>query len=92
MRIVIAGGSGFLGTQVARRWSEAGHEVVILTRNVNKAMAVQQVQWDGKTVGAWSEILATADPVAVVNLAGKLVDCRPTANNIAALSLDPPRP
>ncbi len=86
MRMVIAGGSGFLGRHLARRSADAGHEVVILTRRINAELPFQQVVWDARTVGAWAESLAGPGPVAVVNLAGKLVDCRPTPDNVALLT------
>lgn len=86
MRIVIAGGSGFLGRHLARRSADAGHEVVILTRRVSADRPFRQVLWDARTVGPWAEQLSGPGPVAVVNLAGKLVDCRPTHDNIAALT------
>lgn len=85
MRIVIAGGSGFLGRHLARRSTEAGHDVVVLTRRVDGALPFRQQLWDGRTVGPWAGTLTGPDGVAVVNLAGKLVDCRPTPDNIAAL-------
>ncbi|AZI57473.1 DUF1731 domain-containing protein [Nakamurella antarctica] len=85
MRVIIAGGSGFLGRQLARRCVDAGHDVIILTRTVNPAVPFKQLEWDGKTLGQWTEALTEIGPVAVANLAGKLVDCRPTASNIAAL-------
>jgi len=85
VRIVIAGGSGFLGRHLANRWSDAGHDVVILTRRINPAIALRQVVWDAKTAGRWTDVLCTDGPVSIVNLAGKLVDCRPSPKNIAAL-------
>ncbi|MET3805336.1 uncharacterized protein (TIGR01777 family) [Nakamurella sp. UYEF19] len=86
MRIVIAGGSGFLGRNLARRYGAAGHEVVVLTRRVDSRLDLHQVVWDARTIGPWAEVLTGPDPVAVINLAGKLVDCRPTPDNIAALT------
>ena len=60
--------------------------MVILTRQLSAELPFRQVRWDGRTVGAWADELSADGPVAVVNLAGKLVDCRPTASNIAALT------
>jgi NAD dependent epimerase/dehydratase family enzyme len=60
--------------------------VVILTRQVSERLPFRQVVWDARTVGPWAEQLSGPGPVAVVNLAGKLVDCRPTPDNIAALT------
>ena len=84
MKIVLAGGSGSLGRRIAADLGERGHEVVILTRRVDPALALRQVPWDGRTVGDWATELDGAD-TALINLAGKLVDCRPTRSNIAAL-------
>src|SRR5918997_6056753 len=67
MRIVIAGGSGFLGAAPHNTLRSAGHSVVVLTRTAKRA---GDVPWtpDG-TAGAWARTLDGAD--AVVNLAGE---------------------
>jgi uncharacterized protein len=79
-RIVLAGGSGFLGRAVAEECLRAGYEVVVLTREVRKSPSgVRQVRWDGRTVGAWARELEGA--AAVVNLAGRSVECRHTRKN-----------
>ena len=79
-RVVLAGGSGFLGHALAEEFSRAGYEVVVLTRKALKSSArVRQVVWDGRTVGEWARELEGA--AAVVNLAGRSVDCRYTAKN-----------
>lgn len=58
--------------------------LVILTRRPNPRLKVRQVVWDGDSVGVWACELEGPD-TALINLAGKLVDCRPTARNIAEL-------
>lgn len=85
MKIVIPGGSGQLGTHLATRFAEGGHEVVILSRAAegDDTGLVRQVGWDGETVGAWSEELDGAD--AVINLAGRSVNCRYTPANRRAI-------
>jgi len=76
-RVVLAGGSGFLGRALAGAFARAGYEPVVLTRRVRKRGArVRQVEWDGRTVGPWARELEGA--AAVVNLAGRSVDCRHT--------------
>ncbi|WP_082933506.1 MULTISPECIES: DUF1731 domain-containing protein [unclassified Gordonia (in: high G+C Gram-positive bacteria)] len=85
LTVVIAGGSGALGQHLAADLSCRGHRAVILTRSVDPAPPFDQLVWDGRSVGAWADALAVDGPVAVVNLAGKLVDCPPTERNIAAL-------
>jgi uncharacterized protein (TIGR01777 family) len=72
MKIVIAGGTGFLGQALARRLEDAGHDVVVLTRDATRArpgVAGRLVTWDPDTpVGAWTAEIDGAD--AIVNLAG----------------------
>jgi uncharacterized protein (TIGR01777 family) len=76
-RVVLAGGSGFLGRALAEAFERAGYEPVVLTRRVRqRGSRVRQVVWDGRTVGAWARELEGA--AAVVNLAGRSVDCRHT--------------
>lgn len=71
MRIVIAGGSGFIGEPLVRRLVARGDDVAVLSRNPAKVQAGRGVAWDGKTQGAWSEEVAGAG--AIVNLAGENV-------------------
>lgn len=71
MRIVIAGGSGFLGEPLVRRLVARGDDVAVLSRNPAKVRAGRGVQWDGKTQGSWSQEVANAD--VVINLAGENV-------------------
>ncbi len=78
MKIVIPGGSGQVGTILARAFSKAGHEVIILSRKPNNP-AWHTVKWDAETLGEWAAELEGAD--AVVNLAGHSVNCRYTAEN-----------
>lgn len=82
MKVVIAGGSGSLGRRVADDFVQRGHEVVILTRSIRPDIAHRQVEWDGRTVGAWASELEGA---VLINLAGELVDRRPTERNIELL-------
>ena len=70
MKVVIAGGSGALGRRLCGDLVTGGHEVVVLTRRVRPG-PFRQVEWDGRTVGAWA---AELNGSAVVNLAGELVD------------------
>ncbi len=55
----------------------------MLTRTARPDRPYRQVWWDGATAGTWAGELADA---VVVNLAGELVDRRPTAANIALLT------
>ncbi len=79
-KIVIAGGSGFLGQELARHFKNEYDEIVILSRNKNKVEGkVKYIRWDAKTVGYWCKELEGAE--AVINLCGKSVDCRYTEKN-----------
>ena len=82
VKLVIAGGTGSLGRRVADHFSAAGADVVILTRTPRSAIPHRQVVWDGRTRGAWADEL---DGSVLLNLAGELVDRRPTASNIELL-------
>jgi len=74
-KLVIAGGSGFLGRSLARAAAGRGYEVVVLSRQAGQEVrGARVVVWDGRTRGAWVQELEGA--VAVVNLAGKSVHCR----------------
>ncbi|GHD06559.1 DUF1731 domain-containing protein [Zhihengliuella salsuginis] len=87
LKAVIAGGTGFLGRQLAADLLCRGHDVVLLTRNPDPELPFRQAVWDGRTVAEWAGELAggPGQRVALVNLAGKLVDVRPSAENVAAL-------
>jgi uncharacterized protein len=73
-RIVIAGGSGFLGRSLATYLTLSGWTVVVLSRG--EAQSKQpwtQVRWDARTLGDWSQVLDGA--AGLVNLVGRTVDC-----------------
>jgi uncharacterized protein (TIGR01777 family) len=78
MKVVIPGGSGQVGTILARAFHAAGHDVVVLSRGVQDR-PWKVVQWDGETVGHWVGEIEGA--TAVVNLAGRTVNCRYHAQN-----------
>jgi uncharacterized protein (TIGR01777 family) len=82
VKVVIAGGSGALGRRLCADLEARGHDVVVLTRRVRPG-PFRQVEWDGRTLGAWSVELEGS---AVVNLAGELVDRRPTPANVDLLT------
>lgn len=83
MKCVVAGGTGALGRRLCAALEDDGHEVVVLTRTPRPGPH-RQVAWDGASVGAWRTELEDAG--AVVNLAGELVDRRPTAAGVALLT------
>jgi uncharacterized protein (TIGR01777 family) len=81
MRIVIAGGSGFMGRRLTSRWLEAGHQVTVLTRKPDRATGAIQA---GPTIRGWDPSSVDDDLVAtlrgadaVVNLAGVAIGGRP---------------
>jgi uncharacterized protein (TIGR01777 family) len=74
MKIIIPGGSGQVGTILARAFHAAGHDVVVLSRRPTAKTSWKVVDWDGTTVGAWVEHVNGSD--AVINLAGRSVNCR----------------
>src|SRR4051812_28722280 len=79
-RIVLAGGSGFIGSTLAPRMVEAGYDMTVLTRGPSReAQRIRHVQWDARTIGPWATELDGAS--AIVNLVGRSVDCRKTAAN-----------
>jgi uncharacterized protein len=98
-RIIIPGGSGFLGRILSRWFAGRGWEVVILSRVADGhrldacatadhrrdagATDVRTVQWDAATLGEWSRELDGA--AAVVNLTGRTVNCRYTVKNRRAI-------
>jgi uncharacterized protein (TIGR01777 family) len=84
MKVVIPGGSGQVGTILARALHRDGHEVVVLSRAPAPAAVPWRVlPWDARTVGPWATELEGAD--TVVNLAGRSVNCRYTPPNRRAI-------
>ena len=78
-RIILAGGSGFLGRLLADYLHARGWEPVVLTRNPSAKARFKEVAWDARTVGDWARELDGAE--AVINLAGRSVNCRFTPEN-----------
>jgi uncharacterized protein (TIGR01777 family) len=76
MKIIIAAGTGFLGKNLEKYFTEKGNEVYILTRSPKRN---NEMYWNAKTLGEWKNILENAD--ILINLAGKSVDCMYTEKN-----------
>lgn len=79
-KLIIPGGSGFLGRVLANWFAKRGWDVVVLTRTpaADKGPA-RSVVWDGASLGDWAGEFEGA--YAVVNMAGRSVNCRYHARN-----------
>src|SRR5260221_14269310 len=79
-RIILAGGSGFLGNALAKRFCKRDDEVVVLTRSPRaRTDGAKEIAWNAKSLGDWAKLVDGAD--VVINLTGRSVDCRYTAEN-----------
>jgi uncharacterized protein len=78
MKIAIPGGSGQVGTILARALHSDGHDVVVLSRH-SEGRPWRVANWDGRTAGPWEREIDGAD--VVINLAGRSVNCRYGAAN-----------
>lgn len=80
MKIILTGASGYLGQLLIGHFAARGEEVVVISRHVPPLPpGARFVAWDGKGQGEWSRELDGAD--AVINLAGRTVNCRYNAEN-----------
>jgi uncharacterized protein (TIGR01777 family) len=73
-RIIVTGGSGFIGRKLCQELAESGYELFILTRNIEPARKifankVTLVKWDGNTSAGWMKYADGAH--AIINLAGE---------------------
>ncbi len=83
-RIVIPGGTGYLGRALARPLAERGDDVVVLTRGPGGPIEDwRAVNWDASTLGEWVKEIDGAD--AIVHLSGRRVDTRSTRKNVDEL-------
>ncbi|GAA2685479.1 TIGR01777 family oxidoreductase [Streptomyces lunalinharesii] len=80
MKVVLPGGTGQVGALLDRALTAAGHEVTVLTRRPRRP---REIGWDGATPGAWAAAVDGSD--VVINLAGRSVSCRYTAENLRAM-------
>lgn len=73
-KIILAGGSGYIGTSISIALIEEGYSIVILSRSPKTDTdKIKYVKWDGKTLGDWSNHLENSE--ALINLTGKRIDC-----------------
>src|SRR4051794_26544327 len=78
MKIVLPGGTGQVGTLLARTMHADGHEVVVMGRRPQAAVW-RTVEWDAETLGPWTEEIDGSD--VVIGLAGRNVNCRYNETN-----------
>lgn len=80
-KIVLAGGTGYLGQLLKAALVKRGDKVVILTRGEKQSHhpLIQYVQWDARQLGEWVSHLEHAD--VLINLCGESVARRFTAAN-----------
>ncbi len=83
-KIIITGGSGFVGEMALDHFTKQGHQVTLISRSKPTFNgSYEWFKWDGKSLGNWMTSLEGAD--IVLNLAGKSISCRYTEENKAAL-------
>jgi len=77
MKIAITGGTGFVGTRLVQKLADAGHSIVVFTRNKERGEQVfpkkffpkvEIFSYDPMQPGSWQDKIASSE--AVVNLAG----------------------
>jgi uncharacterized protein (TIGR01777 family) len=79
MKIVITGGTGFIGSRLVEKLAADGHQLIVLSRtsrpaSVQAGLGVQVRNWDAHSSGAWMEEVEGAD--AVLNFAGESIGAK----------------
>jgi len=72
VNIIIAGGTGLIGTELIKELIYRGHKIVVLSRNSDKKAVDEKfkiVKWDGTTTSGWAHLVDDSD--AIINLAGE---------------------
>jgi uncharacterized protein (TIGR01777 family) len=83
-RIILAGGSGFIGRALAKELLARHYEVIVLTRSPRGRLdGICEVEWSGARVAEWMKFLDGAE--AIVNLIGRNVNCPHTPENVREL-------
>ncbi len=83
-KIVIAGGTGFLGKVLVEHFKSKAESITVLTRGkTRKINNVHFVNWDATTISNWVTELENSD--VLINMTGKSVDCRYTSKNKALI-------
>ncbi len=91
MKVVLAGGTGFVGGSLLSALIAEHHQVVLLTRNLEKAKhlsgnAVSVVEWDAKNGGDWEKSIDSSD--VVINLSGESVANKRWTDSVKQKILD----
>lgn len=75
MRVLITGGTGFLGRALTASLSKDGHQVIILSRQPDRVpgfdASVQVMPWDASSTEGWGHLVNDAD--IILNLAGESI-------------------
>lgn len=80
MKVIIVGGTGFIGRYLSQYFAQKGYEVVILSRKESAFKNnIRYVQWNGKTLSDWCAELENSD--LLINLSGTSVAVRHNEKN-----------
>jgi len=84
IRVVLAGGTGFLGKVLCQYLDPRKYDIAVLSRSHNEDKDnISFRKWDGRTLGSWVDALDCAD--VLINLSGKSVNCRYHKKNKQAI-------
>lgn len=75
MNIMIAGGTGLLGTALTKSFLADGHKVFVLSRTPSNRSDVQIVEWDARSTNGWGHLVNEMD--VVIHLAGRSTSAWP---------------
>jgi uncharacterized protein (TIGR01777 family) len=83
-KVILPGGAGYLGRHLAAHLASRGWDLVVLSRQPHATTGpIRYLSWDGRALGPWADQFNGAR--AVINLAGRSVNCRYTAKNRAQI-------
>lgn len=79
MKLIIAGGNGFLGKVLCQHFGET-NDIVVLSRGRSRVEdGIRYENWDAKNIDVWKSVLENAD--VLINMVGRTVDCRYNEKN-----------
>lgn len=79
-KLIIAGGTGFLGAVITSYFKDSFDDIVLLSRKQKKPQPhYRTVVWDAKTTGHWTSEMEGTD--VLINMTGRSVDCRYNQKN-----------